>query len=63
MKRVFDFTLSLLALIILSPLFIIVALIIKLTDNGPVFFTQNRIGLSGSEFKIFKFRSMKIDAD
>lgn len=63
MKRVFDFTLSLLALIILSPLFIIVFLIIKLTDHGPVFFTQNRIGLSGFEFKIFKFRSMKIDAD
>ncbi len=43
MKRVFDFTLSLLALIILSPLFIIVALIIKLTDNGPVFLLK--IGL------------------
>ena len=63
MKRTFDFIISLFTLILLSPLFIIVALIIKITDRGPVFFTQNRIGLNGKEFKIYKFRSMKIDAN
>lgn len=62
-KRVFDFTASLLALIPLSIVFIVIALLIKLDDHGPVFFTQTRVGRHGKEFKIYKFRSMRVDAE
>ena len=62
-KRVFDFTASLLALIPLSIVFIAIALLIKLDDHGPVFFTQTRVGRHGKEFKIYKFRSMRVDAE
>ena len=50
-------------LAILSPLFLIVALCVKLTDGGPVFFRQKRVGLNGRVFDFFKFRSMIVDAD
>lgn len=62
-KRAFDFTASLLALIPLSIVFIVIALLIKLDDYGPVFFTQTRVGRHGKEFKIYKFRSMRVDAE
>ncbi|MEV5112724.1 sugar transferase [Peribacillus frigoritolerans] len=60
-KKMIDFILSLLGLIILSPLFIILIVCIKLDSRGPVFFKQRRIGINKSEFNILKFRTMKID--
>lgn len=61
MKRVIDFTLSLLGLIILSPIFLALALIIKIDSRGPVFFKQKRIGKDKKYFYILKFRTMKTD--
>lgn len=58
-KRFFDIILSLLGMIILSPLFLCVALAIKIDDGGPVFFKQKRVGAKKSYFWLFKFRSMK----
>jgi exopolysaccharide biosynthesis polyprenyl glycosylphosphotransferase len=63
MKRIGDFFTSLIALIILSPLLITIAIIIKLTSKGPVFYSQERIGRYGKPFYILKFRSMYIDAE
>ncbi|MGD2035699.1 MAG: sugar transferase [Bacteroidales bacterium] len=60
-KHFIDWFLALLALIFLSPLFIIVALLIKLDSKGPVFFLQERLGRHGKVFKIIKFRSMVKD--
>lgn len=57
-KRIIDFILSLVALIILSPLFLILALWIKLDSKGPVFFKQKRIGVNRTFFQIYKFRTM-----
>lgn len=62
-KRGFDIFTSLAALIALSPLFLFVALLIKLEDRGPVFFAQRRVGQFGREFRMFKFRSMCLDAE
>ena len=62
-KRIMDFSISLIALILLSPLFLIIALAIKLTSAGPVFFLQERIGRNGRKFKMIKFRSMYKDAE
>lgn len=62
-KRLFDILVSLLLLIILSPLLIIVAIIIHATDKGPVFYKQTRLTKGGKEFKIIKFRSMLVDAE
>ncbi|KRL87464.1 sugar transferase [Ligilactobacillus apodemi] len=62
-KRVFDFCASLLGIIILSPLFLVIALLIKLEDRGPVFYKQKRVGKDQREFNMFKFRSMHVDAD
>lgn len=61
-KRVFDFTASLAGLILLSPLFLLVALWIKLDSPGPVFFRQQRVGKDGVLFNIIKFRTMQDDA-
>lgn len=61
-KRVFDFVVSGLAIIVLLPLFIVVAAAIKLDSPGPVFFRQTRVGRGGDLFRIFKFRSMADDA-
>lgn len=63
LKRVFDLTLSMVVLIITSPLFFIIAILIKLTSKGPIFYSQERIGLDGVIFPLKKFRSMKIDAE
>ncbi|MCY8939250.1 sugar transferase [Peribacillus frigoritolerans] len=60
-KKMIDFILSLLGLIILSPFFIILIVCIKLDSRGPVFFKQRRIAINKSEFYILKFRTMKID--
>lgn len=62
-KRVFDIVVSSLMLIILSPLFLILAIIIKLDSKGPVFYRQERITQYGKVFRIHKFRSMCDDAD
>ena len=60
-KRSFDFIASLLGLIILSPLFVIIAIGVKCSSPGPVFFKQTRVGYQRKEFQILKFRSMKIN--
>ena len=60
-KRVFDIFLSLLAILVFSPLYIILALLVKLTSKGPIFFKQERIGKDKKHFKILKFRTMRID--
>jgi exopolysaccharide biosynthesis polyprenyl glycosylphosphotransferase len=62
-KRFLDIILSAAALIVLSPLFLLVAFFIKLEDRGPVFFAQRRVGKWGREFKMYKFRSMCVDAE
>ncbi len=62
-KRFFDVIASVVALIILSPIFFILAILIKLTSKGDVFFKQERIGLKGKPFMIYKFRSMITDAE
>ena len=62
-KRFIDIIISAVALGLLSPLFLLVAFLIKLEDRGPVFFAQRRVGKWGREFKMFKFRSMCVDAE
>ena len=61
-KRILGFILSLIGLIILFIPLLIVAIIIKLESKGPVFFTQKRIGIHKSTFKVYKFRTMRTDA-
>lgn len=63
MKRLFDFTVALLGLILLSPLLLLIALLIKLTSRGPVLFRQERVGRSFRRFHICKFRTMVLDAE
>ena len=60
-KRLFDIFFSSIGLIILSPLFLIVAVLIKLDSKGPVFFRQERVGRYFKEFRIYKFRTMSND--
>ncbi len=62
-KRVFDFCASLLGLIVLSPILLVTALAIKLYDGGPAIYKQVRLTKDGREFKIWKFRSMRVDAE
>ena len=62
-KRVFDFTCSLLALIILSPVFLVVAIMLLWQGDGSVFFKQKRIGYKGKPFNILKFRTMRADSE
>ncbi|WP_250648676.1 sugar transferase [Peribacillus frigoritolerans] len=62
-KRLMDIVLSLIGLIILSPILIIVAIAIKFESKGPVIFQQERLGLYGKVFKIYKFRSMCVGAE
>ena len=63
LKRGFDFIMALLALVVFSPLLLILAVLVKLTSRGPIFFTQTRCGLGGRRFTLHKFRSMRADAD
>jgi len=60
MERFLDVIISLFILVVLSPFFLIIALLIKLNSKGPVFFTQMRIGKDNRQFKFYKFRTMKI---
>ena len=62
-KRIIDILGSLIGMIILLPLFIIIAILIKLTSEGPVFFRQERLGKDGKVFKILKFRTMVVNAE
>ena len=62
-KRFFDIVLSLCGLVILSPLFLITAVAIRLDSKGPAFYSQKRIGKNGKPFKMYKFRSMCVDAE
>lgn len=61
MKRVFDFSMSLIAIIVFSPVILIISLLVKLTSKGPIFFKQRRIGKNNEEFNILKFRTMRVD--
>lgn len=61
LKRVIDFLLSLIGIVVLSPVLLVLAIIIKVTSPGPVLFKQERMGKDNVRFKIFKFRSMRID--
>lgn len=63
MKRIFDVTASGLGLLLLSPLFLIVAIWIKLDSPGPVFYRQTRVGRYNKDFRLLKFRSMRIGSD
>ncbi len=61
-KRIFDVVVAAVGLLVLSPLFALVALAIKLTSRGPVFFRQERVGRDFQPFRIYKFRTMVVDA-
>ncbi len=62
-KRLMDIFVALTALLLFSPLILLVSILIKLTSKGPIFFKQTRIGLNGRKFTLYKFRSMVIDAE
>lgn len=63
LKRIFDTILSLFGLIILLPFMLIIAIFIKLDSKGPIFFRQVRVTKNGREFKIFKYRTMRVGSD
>jgi lipopolysaccharide/colanic/teichoic acid biosynthesis glycosyltransferase len=63
MLRIFDFVFSFLGLVVLFPVFILLVIWIKFDSNGPVFYSQSRVGFKGKEFRLFKFRSMRPDSD
>lgn len=63
LKRLFDIVVSFVLLVVLSPVFAVLAVAIKLDSKGPVFYRQTRVTQYGKEFRIFKFRSMVTDAD
>lgn len=63
MKRIFDIIASGLGLVVMSPLFLILAIWVKLDSNGPVFYRQVRVGRYNKDFRIFKFRSMRVGSD
>ena len=62
-KRILDIVICTIAFVILSPVFLIVAFAIKLTDHGPVFYKQCRLTKNGKKFNVLKFRSMRVDAE
>lgn len=63
LKRSFDMLVALLVLILASPLFLLIAALVKLDSKGPVFFHQERVGLDGVPFQVMKFRTMRTDAE
>ena len=63
LKRIFDIISSLFGLILLLPFMIIIAILIKLDSKGPIFFKQVRVTKNGREFKIFKYRTMRVGSD
>jgi len=62
-KRFLDFAMALVALVLLSPLLLVLAVLVRMTSGEPVFFRQTRCGLGGRKFTLYKFRSMRPDAD
>ncbi|WAH95903.1 sugar transferase [Arthrobacter sp. MMS18-M83] len=62
-KRTFDILIASVVLLMLSPLFVLLAALVKSTSYGPTFYSQERVGLRGTTFRMLKFRSMKINAD
>jgi len=62
-KRLFDLFFVIPGLVLLSPIFLVISLLIKRDDNGPVLFKQERVGLNGRPFKVLKFRTMVVDAE
>ncbi len=62
-KRAFDLGITGLLVVCLSPVFLVLAVLVRLTDGGPVFYKQERVGLRGTTFHMLKFRSMKVNAD
>jgi Undecaprenyl-phosphate glucose phosphotransferase len=63
LKRLTDFTVSAIALLVFSPVLLFIALAVRLSSAGPIFYVQERMGLDGRTFKMLKFRSMRIDAE
>lgn len=63
LKRAMDIVVSLVAIVLLSPVMIVIAILIKLTSRGPIFYAQERCSLNGKPFKMLKFRSMRVDAE
>lgn len=63
LKRTFDFATSALAILLLFPLWLLLAILIKLDSRGPIFYTQERVGMDGRLFLLYKFRTMIADAD
>ena len=63
LKRIFDFIFAIIGLLFLAPLFIIIAILIKIESKGPVLYKQLRVGRNNLDFKILKFRTMHINAD
>jgi len=62
-KRIFDFSLALIGLVVLLPIMLIIYLLIIVFDNCPIFFTQERVGVNGKNFKLYKFRTMIKNAE
>lgn len=62
-KRLFDFLGSLIGIALLSPFFIVIMFLIKISSKGPIFFKQERLGLKGKKFEIIKFRTMILNAE
>jgi exopolysaccharide biosynthesis polyprenyl glycosylphosphotransferase len=62
-KRLFDIFASICILVAISPILAVIALLVKLEDGGPIIFAQKRVGKWGKEFKMYKFRSMRVDAE
>lgn len=63
LKNIFDYTVATISLLILLPVFILIAILIKIESKGPVFFKQERLGKNGKVFKIYKFRTMVNNAE
>lgn len=62
-KRVFDLLTSVVGLAVSAPLLPVIALLIKLDDGGPIFYSQDRVGQNGKPFRVYKFRTMRVDAE
>ncbi len=62
-KRLFDLVIVLPLLLLVSPILLVIGILIKLNSNGPIFYLQQRVGINGSDFFIYKFRTMRIGAD
>lgn len=62
-KRIFDMVACVLGVIILSPLMLLAAVLVKLTSRGPIIYSQTRVGKDGQNFQIYKFRTMRVDAE